>query len=1359
MSSARVVVRVRPFSDQELVKGDTTPVVSVDSKSRVLVLDPAKGYKMEKMYPFDGVLWSVADRPLEGVETADQEDTYRMLCEDLVGNTFKGYNNCLLAYGQTGTGKTYTMLGGAGAARGVIPRMCEDLISRAAAERKAKTVSITMTASYVEVYMEKVYDLLGDVTSLRVRQHPQDGVFVESLMQRPFEDLDTLLAILAEGSASRHTAETKLNTHSSRSHAIFTINFQFTEQLDEAEQALYGVARNTKTSKLHLVDLAGSEMVAKSGVEGVGFTEATHINKSLMTLGRVIDALSDIGKKVKGALAPPYRVSTLTFLLSDSVGGNSKTTMVATISPHITNVDETMNTLRYASRARDIVNCAVTNEDPVIRKMRALLEDNEKLKRQMNSLRDKTALAAEDMQSEIINLKSENELLKAQTDRQNSGTFRAPAKKLKAPPKPEPPKPQLVSCLKPQSRVGFVDTKEKAPRDKELAKLKDDLKNSEKERKKLAMKHEKMTAKTEKAKEAMALKKDELSKRVSETDVCNAQLADENDTLQEELQEVTYNYQTTLNALEKLKAEHSSLKESSQQEIADLNDKMGALEAAKEASEKVVQDMKEQQAKELEALQSSLKEVSTNSKVGAARHIKALKHETTKASNMQSRVEELEAENGRLRAQLTPLEAKVRDMESCVATLHVQRRELISEEMNEAKIAQLENEVRCLEERLTSNLEDHLQESGELRDMLAEAQSNNATLAARTDTLKADLKVAYDTLAKANVAKEELNRKLLRVQGDCDILTVSKEANEMEIQSLKAAAAGADKLKQELLEQVMNRDSQETVEALQSANEELRKQVQSHKDEIKAINELQVKVNELHKHELASMQREMQREYTAAAKRTSLELETTLVRENIDLKESVASLTSAQEQLQQENGILRNKLKSQTAVDTTKQDIGQPIGKLNLESTEIKELLESKVAARKKQVLTTVAHVLHRKALIRCNTFWKWVLWSKEQQYARAEEALSSNLATQQERHLLDLQKARADAEQHAAALEARLSNAKAKKAGVMKHLASVKREAERQKKANASLKRGKGMLLEYTSGQADVHLRLANENAALRKENKRLDSRLAESSEVAEDLEARLQAKVLLLQQMENERVDPSKSVQLELRYLQLKEYCLAEMLNTKQAHNCLYLQFEQREYDSMLTHFESHVRGAKKREASIAKKLDTVMEHKDSLYEVYMCADNDQAVDSAVEALVDLFSEIRMCYPEGESAKTEKHLSAGKCAGRSKSPGRNMKRLSMSVSALQASQSTVPMLEKEILPLGNARALAQNIVKMQTPFVEDFFSPEQPKPRAVNADPLPPPPVAKRAPFQDLPTNAGTPSKGKAKRTRVKKDKCTLM
>jgi hypothetical protein len=324
----------------------------------------------EKSFTFDNSFWS---HDPKDEHYAEQEDVYNALGEEFLDHNFEGYHTCIFAYGQTGSGKSYTMMGTPDQP-GIIPRTCEDLFQRIDSSTSSN-ISYSVRVSYFEVYNEHVRDLLlpksartaASATNgnnyLRIREHPTEGPFIMDLTELPVRNYPELLHYIQMGDASRTTASTKMNDTSSRSHAVFTIHLK---------QMHHDLATDTTTERLarvRLVDLAGSERANATEAKGQRLREGSSINKSLTTLGRVIAALADPvhakahqhGRKTKDIV--PFRDSILTWLLKDSLGGNSKTAMIACISP--SDYDETLSTLRYADQAKRIRTRAVINQDSV----------------------------------------------------------------------------------------------------------------------------------------------------------------------------------------------------------------------------------------------------------------------------------------------------------------------------------------------------------------------------------------------------------------------------------------------------------------------------------------------------------------------------------------------------------------------------------------------------------------------------------------------------------------------------------------------------------------------------------------------------------------------------------------------------------------------------------------------------------------------------------------------------------------------------------------------------------------------------------------------------------------------------------
>lgn len=390
-------------------------------------------------------------------EYDDQASVYAFIGPRMYGSVMAGYNSCLFAYGQTGSGKTHSVIGPPecialhSSNRGIVPRLCEDLFEMMRKEREEdETVSYSVECSFLEIYCERVRDLLvhnssgggghgngcnnssnnnstslggggggggGNnaslqsltstaAASLRIRQHPTRGPYVEGLALVKVRDANAVMKHLTAGLRERVTAETKMNEHSSRSHALLQLHI--TRVMVVREET--AMVTKTRVCKVNLVDLAGSERVTQSGASGERFEEARNINLSLTTLGRVILQLTD--KQAGKHVIPGYRDSVLTWLLSDSLGGNSKTIMLATIAPSAYCYHQTLNTLRFAGLTKKVVNVATVNEDRHFQKLIATLR--QQIVRLTLQLEE--GKAAEVYHDEIRALQSHRDELEAQID-------------------------------------------------------------------------------------------------------------------------------------------------------------------------------------------------------------------------------------------------------------------------------------------------------------------------------------------------------------------------------------------------------------------------------------------------------------------------------------------------------------------------------------------------------------------------------------------------------------------------------------------------------------------------------------------------------------------------------------------------------------------------------------------------------------------------------------------------------------------------------------------------------------------------------------------------------------------------------
>ncbi|KAL6798698.1 kinesin domain-containing protein [Trichoderma sp. SZMC 28012] len=372
--NVKVVVRVRAFLQRELQRrarclvemdpvSHITTLRAPDEQETSVASSPSKARKLtDKSFAFDSSFWS---HDPDDKDYANQEDIYNSLGEEFLDHNFEGYHTCIFAYGQTGSGKSYTMMGTPDNP-GLIPRTCEDLFERIdAAHNDDSSVAYNVRVSYFEVYNEHVRDLLVPVVPntppnyLKIRESPTEGPYVKDLTEVPVRNIHEIMRYIKVGDASRTVASTKMNDTSSRSHAVFTIMLKQIHHDMETDET------TERSSRIRLVDLAGSERAKTTEATGARLREGSNINKSLATLGRVIAALAGPKQLRSGKRKDvvPYRDSILTWLLKDSLGGNSKTAMIACVAP--SDYEETLSTLRYADQAKRIRTRAKVNQDHI----------------------------------------------------------------------------------------------------------------------------------------------------------------------------------------------------------------------------------------------------------------------------------------------------------------------------------------------------------------------------------------------------------------------------------------------------------------------------------------------------------------------------------------------------------------------------------------------------------------------------------------------------------------------------------------------------------------------------------------------------------------------------------------------------------------------------------------------------------------------------------------------------------------------------------------------------------------------------------------------------------------------------------
>lgn len=468
ITSFRVVARVRPFIKEELAEmaGQERRSIVEMTDTKTILLDPKDNWAPKAQFEFDASLWSIPPthhivhtfQDTRHKTYATQKDVYNLIAKDLVPHVFNGFNSCILTYGQTGSGKTYTMMGhydpnascGGDGEEGIIPRVSNDLFlilkQREEEEVRSKPhehdrTKFRVEVSFIEIYMERVRDLLDPalrhtrgnekLQDARIRQDPCSGPFVEGVTKYQVEDWAQCCLLLDRGSQHRTTCATAIHNQSSRSHAIYQITV-LQEQVVPGKNKFALPSFKTQAGRINLVDLAGSE---RGGFQDY-VKESAAINTSLLALRRVIDNLTErqnilmeqaqaeiTGGYYQERPLPqvPFRDSVLTWLLSDSIGGNARTTMVATLSPLVKNYGDTLATLQWSSKARNLVTLVKMNDQAMISDGMAnqagALDNAVRIQRQnLDSLRQTLRKKQEDAQQ----LERQTKALKKSVDKANA---------------------------------------------------------------------------------------------------------------------------------------------------------------------------------------------------------------------------------------------------------------------------------------------------------------------------------------------------------------------------------------------------------------------------------------------------------------------------------------------------------------------------------------------------------------------------------------------------------------------------------------------------------------------------------------------------------------------------------------------------------------------------------------------------------------------------------------------------------------------------------------------------------------------------------------------------------------------------
>lgn len=354
--------RFRPLNENELRHGGSNVCADFHpNKKAVIISTKGEGTVNKNEFTFDRVF----------DVNSEQVDVYNCAAKPIIESVMEGFNGTVFAYGQTGSGKTFTMQGPDLEdieCQGIVPRMVRTVFNRI--DNSSENIEFTVKVSMMEIYMEKIRDLLDPTKfNMQIKVDKTKGIFVSDLTERYIgSDLD-VYDIMKIGNENRKTACTTMNSESSRSHSIFVMTIHQTNMDDQT----------SKTGILYLVDLAGSEKVGKTGASGQTLDEAKGINRSLSTLGKVINSLTD-GKSKH----IPYRESKLTRILSESLGGNARTALIITWSPSVYNDMETISTLRFGTAARNIKNKPKVNKELTVSEMKRVLAKSEKVIQVLN---------------------------------------------------------------------------------------------------------------------------------------------------------------------------------------------------------------------------------------------------------------------------------------------------------------------------------------------------------------------------------------------------------------------------------------------------------------------------------------------------------------------------------------------------------------------------------------------------------------------------------------------------------------------------------------------------------------------------------------------------------------------------------------------------------------------------------------------------------------------------------------------------------------------------------------------------------------------------------------------------------------
>jgi len=903
--SVQVLVRIRPHNSKELQLGDDSSCLTLLGTRAVTCTVPGRD---PRTFAFDNVLFG------------PQTEVFEVSGMPMVDNCMSGYNSSIFAYGQTGAGKTHTMLGQidkskSPSERGLAPRVFEYLFQKIGEEEDAKgrdSLRYSCRCSFLEIYNETITDLLNpSATNLQIREDTH-GCFVEYLTETEVLNVDDVLTLMRHGAENRHTGETRLNRESSRSHSVFTCT------VEKTSKASNGVT-SVICSRLNLIDLAGSERVhggALGGSHAVGnhFKEAVHINKSLTTLGRVIMELVEAQRSGRLGRHIPYRDSRLTFLLQDSLGGNAKTQIIANVSPSTICAAETLSTLYFVQRAKCIRNKATINLD--YRGDTKLLQNEIlRLNTEISNLKsgitepaiqentdlrirlDKEERRVKELELKLSSLVTANNQFKRERERleERMTSTQVKNKELQ----------ELAESLSSRVDNQNSDNKkmaaaERSHFERQIAALTEELQASKAMVAELQASADVQSKEAQEAQAALDARIGELQQQIAQLQADHAaEMAAHKQAADAEMQELQ-------ERLERVEQERGN----SSLEAAQLQEQLEEVEAAKEAAAEMVEDQRQHIGKLKQDLDALREEASTSTSELQAT-LQSLTHEK---ALLEQAVERQGAEIGSRGEEASQLQVALEASQAEGRSLEEQL------QASQGQVAQL-----------TEELQASLQASEKLSDELRASQGSGAELQEQLQATQGRV-VQLEKDVQAGVQGAEHLQQLLREQQE---VVVKLEGQ------VKEGEQGADTLQQQLAERhevVLKLEGQ--VQESGAATAELQQQLQACREEVARL-EGKVHVGEEGAVGLQQQLAESQGLSSSLAEQLQASQAT-----SASLSEQLESSQATGAQLAEDKARLEGELAcSQQAVATLTEELQAAVAKLAKEKGQLAEELADSQAS------------------------------------------------------------------------------------------------------------------------------------------------------------------------------------------------------------------------------------------------------------------------------------------------------------------------------------------------------------------------------------------------------------------------------